>query len=120
MKFVQALLCCSLAASAALSTRRSLLLKAPVAVATAALAPAAAFASGVSLEEAAKNAEKYRVKSGVCTPTNPAECSKQYEKMLDPRKGLSEAELKIRDERNEKEMSSLKSMMATYDYKPSK
>lgn len=81
MKFVQALLCCSLAASAALSTRRSLLLKAPVAVATAALAPAASFASGVSLEEAAKNAEKYRVKSGVCTPTNPAECSKQYEKM---------------------------------------
>jgi len=40
--------------------------------------------------------------------------------MLDPRKGLSKEELAIRDARNEQELGSLKSMMATYEYKPSK
>ena len=45
--------------------------------AAALLAPNAAFASGVSLEEAAKNAEKYRVKGKQCTPTNPADCIDQ-------------------------------------------
>ena len=44
----------------------------------------------------------------------------QYEKMLDPRKGLSKEELAARDARNDRELGSLRSMMETYEYKPSK
>ena len=78
--------------------------------AAAVLAPTAAFASGVSLEEAAINAEKYRVKGKQCTPTNPADCTARYNQMLDPRAGrtkeelearykeLSKASMKVRDE----------------------
>lgn len=84
---------------------------------------------------ARRNAEQYRVKAGICTPTNPADCSEQYGKMrargvdavappaaataparrLDPRKGLSKEELAVRDKRNEEELNSLKGMMAAYD-----
>lgn len=77
-----------------------------------------ASASGVSLEEAAKNAEKYRVKTNVCTPTRPENCSQQYEKMLDPRAKLSQQELALRDERNARELNSLRSML-TSDMYPS-
>ena len=34
---------------------------------------------------------------------------------MDPRKGLSAEELKVRDARNAQEMSSLKGMMTAYD-----
>lgn len=64
---------------------------------------------------ARRNAERYRVKAGICTPTNPADCSEQYGKMLDPRKGLSKEELAVRDKRNDEELNSLKGMMAAYD-----
>ena len=74
----------------------------------------------MSLEEAANNAEAYRVKSGICTPTRPSECGKQYEQMLDPRRGKSAEELAKMDARDAKELASLRGMMATYEYKPSK
>mmetsp|Transcript_3017 Transcript_3017/g.9400 ORF Transcript_3017/g.9400 Transcript_3017/m.9400 type:complete len:127 (+) Transcript_3017:80-460(+) len=69
-------------------------------------------ASGVSFEEAAKNAEKYRVKGVVCTPTRPENCSAQYEKTLDPRRRLTQEQLAARDARNEQERAGLRSMMA--------
>ena len=94
------LLCALASGAAALSTRRSIIFGAPVSAAALVAAPFAASASGVSLEEAAKsvaprpcrrprgaeararrNAEIYRVKGPICTPTNPADCGKQYEKM---------------------------------------
>lgn len=97
------------------------MLQPAVGAAVAAIAlPSASWASGVSLEEAAKNAEKYRVKAGICTPTNPQDCTKQYEKMLDPRRGLSKEELAKRDERNDRELGGLLKMAEAYDYKPSK
>ena len=51
---------------------------------------------GVSLEEAAKNAEKYRVKGKQCTPTNPADCTARYNQMLDPRAGRTKEELEAK------------------------
>ena len=69
--------------------------------AAAVLAPNAAFASGVSLEEAAINAEKYRHKGKQCTPTNPADCTARYNQMLDPRAGRTKEELEAMDKRDE-------------------
>ena len=63
---------------------------------------------------------RYRVKAGVCTPTNPADCTKQYSQMLDPRFGKSKEEQAAMDARNDKELGSLRSMMEAYEYKPSK
>jgi hypothetical protein len=100
--------------SDALSTRRGLLSR--VSIGAAALVPAAALASGVSLEEGAKNAEKYRVKGQRCTPQNPENCTDRYNKMLDPRAGLSKAELEIIDARDAKELSTLEKMLGDVKY----
>lgn len=101
------------------TTRRTAFGTAVAAATTAMLGtPQVALASGVSLEEAAKNAEKYRVQPGICTPTNPSQCTDRYNKMLDPRAGLSQEELAKRDERNNREFESLKGSLASLDYKP--
>ena len=84
--------------------------------AAAVLAPNAAFASGVSLEEAAKNAEKYRVKGKQCTPTNPADCTARYNQMLDPRAGRTKEELAAMDRRDAKELSMLETMLSDVKY----
>ena len=84
--------------------------------AAALLAPTAAFASGVSLEEAAKNAEKYRVKGKQCTPTNPADCTARYNQMLDPRAGRTKEELAAMDRRDAKELSMLETMLSDVTY----
>ena len=84
--------------------------------AAALLAPNAAFASGVSLEEAAKNAEKYRVKGKQCTPTNPADCTARYNQMLDPRAGRTKEELAAMDKRDAKELSMLETMLSDVKY----
>ena len=84
--------------------------------AAALLAPNAAFASGVSLEEAAKNAEKYRVKGKQCTPTNPADCTARYNQMLDPRAGRTKEELAAMDRRDAKELSMLETMLSDVKY----
>ena len=84
--------------------------------AAAVLAPTAAFASGVSLEEAAKNAEKYRVKGKQCTPTNPADCTARYNQMLDPRAGRTKEELAAMDRRDAKELSMLETMLSDVKY----
>merc|ERR1711871_1890013 len=84
--------------------------------AAALLAPAAALASGVSLEEAAKNAEKYRVKGKQCTPTNPADCTARYNQMLDPRAGRTKEELAAMDRRDAKELSMLETMLSDVKY----
>ena len=84
--------------------------------AAALLAPTAAFASGVSLEEAAKNAEKYRVKGKQCTPTNPADCTARYNQMLDPRAGRTKEELAAMDRRDAKELSMLETMLSDVKY----
>ena len=106
------------ASSDALSTRRGLLGRVSLgaAGAAAALVPTAAFASGVSLEEGAKNAEKYRVKGQRCTPQTPENCTDRYNKMLDPRAGLSKAELEIIDARDAKELSTLEKMLGDVKY----
>mmetsp|Transcript_23847 Transcript_23847/g.73402 ORF Transcript_23847/g.73402 Transcript_23847/m.73402 type:complete len:115 (-) Transcript_23847:3377-3721(-) len=88
------------------TTRRQALVLFPAAV----VSPAAALASGATLEEAAKNAEKYRTVPA-CTPTNPSDCRDRYNKMLDPRKGLSQAELDVRDKRNDEERAKLRALM---------
>ena len=80
------------------------------------LAPNAAFASGVSLEEAAINAEKYRVKGKQCTPTNPADCTARYNQMLDPRAGRTKEELEAMDKRDAKELSMLETMLSDVKY----
>jgi len=101
------------------TTRRTAFGTAVAAATTAMLGtPQVALASGVSLEEAAKNAEKYRVQPGICTPTNPSQCTERYNKILDPRAGLSQEELAKRDERNNREFESLKGSLASMDYKP--
>jgi len=101
------------------TTRRTAFGTAVAAATTAMLGtPQVALASGVSLEEAAKNAEKYRVQPGICTPTNPSQCTDRYNKILDPRAGLSPEELAKRDERNNRELESLKGSLASMDYKP--
>ena len=84
--------------------------------AAALLAPNAAFASGVSLEEAAINAEKYRVKGKQCTPTNPADCTARYNQMLDPRAGRTKEELEAMDKRDAKELSMLEIMLSDVKY----
>ena len=84
--------------------------------AVTALTPVAAFASGVSLEEAAKNAEKYRVKGKQCTPTNPADCTARYNQMLDPRAGRTKEELAAMDRRDAKELSMLETMLSDVKY----
>ena len=84
--------------------------------AAALFAPNAAFASGVSLEEAAKNAEKYRVKGKQCTPTNPADCTARYNQMLDPRAGRTKEELAAMDKRDAKELSMLETMLSDVKY----
>ena len=84
--------------------------------AAALFAPNAAFASGVSLEEAAKNAEKYRVKGKQCTPTNPADCTARYNQMLDPRAGRTKEELAAMDRRDAKELSMLETMLSDVKY----
>ena len=84
--------------------------------AAALLAPNAAFASGVSLEEAAINAEKYRVKGKQCTPTNPADCTARYNQMLDPRAGRTKEELEAMDKRDAKELSMLETMLSDVKY----
>ena len=84
--------------------------------AAAVLAPTAAFASGVSLEEAAINAEKYRVKGKQCTPTNPADCTARYNQMLDPRAGRTKEELEAMDKRDAKELSMLETMLSDVKY----
>merc|ERR1719484_60639 len=90
-----------LVAAASALSRRQLITKAPAAAARD--------------HPARRNAERYRVKAGICTPTNPADCSERFGKMLDPRKGLSKEELAVRDKRNDEELNSLKGMMAAYD-----
>mmetsp|Transcript_24416 Transcript_24416/g.78863 ORF Transcript_24416/g.78863 Transcript_24416/m.78863 type:complete len:116 (+) Transcript_24416:126-473(+) len=72
--------------------------------------PLPVWASGVSFEEAAKNAQKYR-RPSECSPTNPSDCKDRYNKMLDPRKGLSSEELAKRDARNDEERAKLKAML---------
>ena len=84
--------------------------------AAALFAPNAAFASGVSLEEAAINAEKYRVKGKQCTPTNPADCTARYNQMLDPRAGRTKEELAAMDRRDAKELSMLETMLSDVKY----
>ena len=84
--------------------------------AAALLAPNPAFASGVSLEEAAINAEKYRVKGKQCTPTNPADCTARYNQMLDPRAGRTKEELEAMDKRDAKELSMLEIMLSDVKY----
>ena len=84
--------------------------------AAALLAPNAAFASGVSLEDAAINAEKYRVKGKQCTPTTPADCTARYNQMLDPRAGRTKEELEAMDKRDAKELSMLETMLSDVKY----
>mmetsp|Transcript_640 Transcript_640/g.817 ORF Transcript_640/g.817 Transcript_640/m.817 type:complete len:119 (-) Transcript_640:85-441(-) len=74
-------------------------------------APIIAQASGAGPEEAAKYAEKYRVKSSVCTPTTPQNCNESYAKSLDPRRGLSPEQLAARDKRNDAERANLRKML---------
>ena len=104
--------------SASHTSRRHLLssLTFGAAGAAALLAPNAAFASGVSLEEAAINAEKYRVKGKQCTPTNPADCTARYNQMLDPRAGRTKEELAAMDRRDAKELSMLETMLSDVKY----
>ena len=97
------------------ATRRNLINSAAIGAVTA-LTPAAALASGVSLEEAAKNAEKYRVKGKQCTPTNPADCTARYNQMLDPRAGRTKEELAAMDKRDAKELSMLETMLSDVKY----
>jgi hypothetical protein len=100
------------------ATRRGLINSAAMGAigAATALTPAAALASGVSLEEAAKNAEKYRVKGKQCTPTNPADCTARYNQMLDPRAGRTKEELAAMDRRDAKELSMLETMLSDVKY----
>jgi hypothetical protein len=100
------------------ATRRGLINSAAIGAigAATALTPAAALASGVSLEEAAKNAEKYRVKGKQCTPTNPADCTARYNQMLDPRAGRTKEELAAMDRRDAKELSMLETMLSDVKY----
>ena len=129
------LLCALASGVAALSTRRSIIFGAPVSAAALVAAPFAASASGVSLEEAAKsvaprpcrrprgaeararrNAEIYRVKGPICTPTNPADCTARYNQMLDPRAGRTKEELAAMDRRDAKELSMLETMLSDVKY----
>ena len=103
------------AGNALSATRRNLINSAAIGAVTA-LTPAAALASGVSLEEAAKNAEKYRVKGKQCTPTNPADCTARYNQMLDPRAGRTKEELEAMDRRDAKELSMLETMLSDVKY----
>ncbi|KAJ1458141.1 hypothetical protein M885DRAFT_514254 [Pelagophyceae sp. CCMP2097] len=95
----------------ALSSRRAVMRGlASLAPLSLAPRPEAAVASGVSLEEAAKNAAKYRTKP-VCTPQQPSACTDRYNKILDPRAGLTKDELAARDARNEIELEKLRKML---------
>lgn len=77
MRCIQILVAATIASCSALAPQNFNALRAPAAAAAAAAAlilPGAAFASGASLEQAAKNAEAYRVTSpGVRAPSPPRE-----------------------------------------------